>query len=277
MKTRAFAPGHISGFFEICLADTEVASGSRGAGICLSRGATATVESASKEQQVLVNGHPGGEVTYLALDLLTDVPLRVDITLDLPVSQGLGMSGAGTLAATLAAAAHLGLSRKAAITAAHVAEVRYATGLGDIVAAAIGGLELRESPGVMGRIRKIPAQGEVVLAVVGPPLRTANVLKDERQREQIAAAGRTSVAALATMPTLERFFALSQRFAVQTGLMGDSVRAAVQTASTHGLATMCMLGNTVCAVGCTDALEDTLTPFGQVIISEIDQRGARVI
>ena len=77
MTPRAFAPGHVSGFFEICLADTEVASGSRGAGICLTRGATATVEPTNKGHQVLLNGHPGGEVTCLALDLLTDAPLPV--------------------------------------------------------------------------------------------------------------------------------------------------------------------------------------------------------
>jgi pantoate kinase len=277
MTARAFAPGHVSGFFEICLADTEVASGSRGAGICLTRGATATVEPTNKGHQVLVNGHPGGEVTCLALDLLTDAPLRADVALELPISQGLGMSGAGTLAATLAATALLGLSREAAVTAAHVAEVRCATGLGDVVAAARGGLELRESPGVSGHICKIPAQGEVVLAVVGSPLLTADVLRDTWQRERIATAGRTGVTTLAATPTLENFFAVSQRFAAQTGLMGPLVKAALQAASAHGQATMCMLGNAVCAVGRTATLRDALAPFGQVIICEIDQRGARVL
>jgi pantoate kinase len=277
MTVRAFAPGHISGFFEICLAETEAESGSRGAGICLSHGATATVEWTDTAHEVLVNNHPDGKVTRLALDLLTDTPLRAELILDLPVSQGFGMSGAGTLAATLAGAELLNLPREAAVAAAHTAEVRCATGLGDVVAAARGGLELRQTPGIYGTVQQIPTHEEVVVVTVGPPLRTATILQDKRHRAEIVAAGRTALAALAAAPTLENFFSVSQRFARTTHLMGPTVQAAVQTASAHGHATMCMLGNAVCAVGSTAALMEVLTPFGQVTVCEIDQHGARVL
>jgi len=277
MNARAFAPGHITGFFEVCMKDTEATSGSRGAGICLSQGATATVKQSDMEKTVLVNGHPDGEVTRVALDILTAEPLQVDIALDLPISQGFGMSAAGTLAATLASASLLGISRHRAVVAAHVAEVRCLTGLGDVLPAVQGGLEIRESPGVQGRIKKIPAEGRVVLAVVGPPLATKEVLQNTHQRNRVNAAGKACLTNMLSAPSLNHFFTLSHRFAVQTGLLQPVVASAVQAASEHGMATMCMLGNAVCAVGDTDALRNALTPLGEVTVCEIDQHGARLL
>ncbi|HUU07091.1 MAG TPA: sugar kinase, partial [Thermoplasmata archaeon] len=43
MRARAFCPGHITGFFEICRADNLLASGSRGGGLCTSLGALSDV------------------------------------------------------------------------------------------------------------------------------------------------------------------------------------------------------------------------------------------
>lgn len=277
MKARAFSPGHITGFFEVCMKDTEAASGSRGAGICLSQGATATVKQGETKKTVLVNGHQGGEVTRVALDILTAEPLQVDVALDLPISQGFGMSGAGTLAATLASASLLGISRHRAVAAAHVAEVRCLTGLGDVLPAAQGGLEVRESPGVQGRIKKFPADGRVVLAVVGPPRVTKEVLQNTHQCNRVNAAGKACLKDMLSAPSLNRFFTLSHRFAVQTGLLQPAVASAIQAASEHGMATMCMLGNAVCAVGDTEALQDALVSFGEVIVCEIDQCGARLL
>ena len=101
MTVTAFAPGHLTGFFEVCRTRSAMTTGSRGAGLCLSLGATATVRRGRDHHQVMIEGIGGGEVTQTALALLTPEPLQVQVRLDLPTSQGLGMSAAGTLAATL--------------------------------------------------------------------------------------------------------------------------------------------------------------------------------
>lgn len=277
MKVTAFAPAHVTGFFEICRTSSPETTGSRGAGLCLSLGATATVDDGHRHLEIMVDGHSRGEVTATALRLLTSEPLRVRITLDLPVSQGLGMSAAGTLASTLAAASLLGLPRQEAVTAAHVAEVRHATGLGDVLPAAQGGVEVRESPGIGGFIRRIPGEGEVVVAVVGPPLSTATVLGNARQQQRISAVGRACMTAMLERPTLDRLFTLSRRFAQEAGLLQPAVRAAVEAAEEHGQASMCMLGNAVFARGNTAALQEVLARYGTVYTCRIAQTGARII
>src|SRR5512137_742081 len=58
MKGKAFCPGHITGFFQIMEHKDPLRSGSRGAGLCVSLGATSTVmmEEGNGEVIVTING-----------------------------------------------------------------------------------------------------------------------------------------------------------------------------------------------------------------------------
>jgi len=147
MRAKAFCPGHITGFFEICMSDDEEKSGSRGAGICISHGATSVVEIKGNEIEVEINGRRSGEVTEEALHMLTERGIKAKVELSLPQSQGFGMSAAGTLASTLALSSLLSIPKENAIRAAHIAEVRHSTGLGDVVSSAHGSIEIREEAG----------------------------------------------------------------------------------------------------------------------------------
>ncbi|MFO8133106.1 MAG: sugar kinase [Thermoplasmatota archaeon] len=275
MTVTAFAPGHVTGFFEICPADDPMLAGSRGAGICLSRGAMATVERQNAKTTVSVDGVPGGPVTRDAIQRLTDRHIAAEITLQLPQSQGFGMSAAGTLAAAIAVAELCGLPREMAVRAAHVAEVRHATGLGDVVPAALGGIEIRETPGAAGAIRHIGGGDQVVVATVGPPMETSWVLHDAERAAMITRVGRRCMEKLLAEPSLERLFALSRRFARETGLLPAEVGRVLAAVEPHGRAAMCMLGNAVFAMGDTAALVDTLSRYGDVWVCDIDRRGAR--
>jgi len=277
MSVTAFAPGHVTGLFEICSAVDPAMAGSRGAGICLSRGATSIVAPHASRTTVTVNGKPGGEVTRDAIRELTDRHVTAEITLELPMSQGFGMSAAGTLATTLAAADLYGLSRAAAVRAAHVAEVRHMTGLGDVVPAAVGGIEIRMTSGAEGAIRHIHGEGEMVVATVGPELRTARVLQEAETRDMITTVGRRCMESLLARPSLEHLFTLSRRFAGETGLMSDRVQQALDAVEPHGMASMCMLGNAVFAMGDTDMLVDVLSRYGDIWMCDIDRRGARLL
>ena len=188
MKGIAFAPGHISAFFEPVYSGQDMdRSGSRGAGINISLGALSqvTVKPASQHTiTVSINGSPSNApVTKLALKFLVgETPLRitVDTMLDLPVSQGFGMSAGGALSSTLALADLLNLPRDNAVKAAHYAEVQLRTGLGDVIASSFGGIEIRREAGLppWGMLEHIPGKYDMVVCVIGKEIETKKILSD---------------------------------------------------------------------------------------------------
>ncbi len=275
MMTKAFCPGHVTGFFEMCSSPDPLKAGSRGAGICISLGARAEVELHKNERKAIVNEKMRGEVTEIAMKkMLGDKGAMAKISLSLPISQGFGMSAAGTLATTLALASLTAVSRKEAIKAAHSAEIKCSTGLGDVVTAARGGIEMRVGSGINGEIRKIEGEGEVVLAILGKTMKTKKMLHNEKLRERISEGGRVSMEALLADPTLENFFSLSKKFAEETGLMKKELKKAVEVASEYGMVSMCMLGNSVFAMGDTEELVKILSEYGKVYTCKIDKKGA---
>jgi len=277
MKARAFCPGHITGFFEICMSDDEEKSGSRGAGICISHGATSIVEIKGNEIEVEINGRRGGEVTEGALRMLTEKGARAEVELSLPQSQGFGMSAAGTLASTLALSSLLLLPKENAIRAAHISEVEHSTGLGDVVSSAHGGIEIREEAGLHGKISRIRGGGEVVVAVLGSEIKTKDILKDEGMADKISEAGKKCMGEIIASPTIENFFSLSRKFAEETGLMNEKVEKAVKETCRYGMASMCMLGNSIFAMGDTKKIARVLSKYGKVYTCTVDEKGARIL
>lgn len=283
----AFAPGHISAFFEPVLYNQDLRrSGSRGAGLSISLGAISHVRvhpSASQTITVRINGRPSpAPVTTLALKyLLGEAPLlvTVDTLLSLPISQGFGMSSAGALSSTLAAADLLGLPREQAISAAHYAEVQLRTGLGDVVASCFGGIEIRREAGLppWGMLEHIPGTYDVVLCIVGKRMATKTVLSNAMRREEIASYGRYCTKKILEAPSLEHLFSLGYAFTQKTGLADPRVLQAIKAANHVGMASMCMLGNTVFAVGDTPQLCSILSVYGKVLCCTVDALGARVL
>lgn len=285
MDRVAFCPGHITGFFEICRSQDIISTGSRGAGICLSLGATSKVtleRSARQKIEVFIGGRLSrAEVTREALKaLIGNEPLHVEVrtTLDLPMRQGFGMSAAGSLSAALALADMMGLSRQSAFEAAHTAEVRCGGGLGDVSALHRGGVTVRRKAGLppRGEVVRIEGAPEVVLAVVGRGLRTKTVLDDPEKVKAINASGSSKVDQLLAEPTLRRLMLLSSRFATETGLASRRVLEAMRAASAWGMSSMSMLGNSVFAVGETASLKRELSAFGKVWVCGVDSQGPRL-
>jgi len=287
MKGTAFAPGHISAFFEPTYNTSSIdKTGSRGAGINVTLGAVSRVSILPAPHftcQVRINGQASdAPVTKQALqNLLGDTPFKilVETILDLPQSQGFGMSGSGALSATLAASDVLGYSREQGMRAAHYAEVQMHTGLGDVVASSFGGIEIRREPGLppWGVLEHIPGNFEVVLCVVGTAIQTEKILTDKTKLVQIASSGRYCTKQLLEQPSLEHLFSLGWEFTRKVGLAEPQVLQAIEAAQKFGNASMCMLGNSVFAVGNTPLLQKTLALFGQVWVCGIDQTGARLI
>lgn len=285
MKVTAFCPGHITGFFLPCEHDDPMLTGSRGAGICVDRGATTTISSrpGSGRIDVLVDGaRSGGGVTATAAALLLgdrDIDITVESFLDLPPSAGFGTSAAGALSAAFALAEILGLPSEDAFAAAHLAELRHHTGLGDVAALTRGGMTFRRREGLPphGRIDRLEYNGSIVAAVVGGELRTADVLHDPEKRAEIVEAGTACLRKLGLDPTAGSFFALSREFTERCGIAGERVREALRAADGLGTASMIMLGNSVFAAGDLDAIQERWAHLGPTFRLSLDLIGPRVL
>lgn len=287
MKATAFAPGHVSGFFEPIYQNQNAdRSGSRGAGINISLGATSQVTVKSSVDQTidisLNNKKADTSVTKLAIKhLIGDTPLHITVNteLDLPTGQGFGMSGAGALGSTIALAKLLHIPKEEALKSSHYAEVALHTGLGDVLASSFGGVEIRKEAGLppWGIIEHIPGKYDVVVCIIGKEIDTKKILSDPAKINEIASYGRYCTKKILEKPSIENLFSLSQTFTKKIELADEKVLEAIDAANHHGMASMCMLGNSVFAIGDTEALCKTLTAFGKVYVCSVDQCGARVL
>ena len=301
----AFAPGHVTGFFEIHDQDPDpLKRGSRGAGFSLSQGAVTYVEiepADSLDVRIAINKEEtDAPVTREALITLLKeavrdgrLPLNKDAPkgskakirvrawtdLHLPVSQGFGMSAAGALSAALALAKCLRMGRSSALAAAHAADVTQRGGLGDVVGASVGGFEIRTSPGIppFGSTRAFVGYGDAVVCIVGGPLSTKAVLADPQRRAAINAAGSKGVAELLKAPTLDNFLAHSQAFAREAQLLTPELERAIEAARPHGKASMSMLGHSLFAFGNVPRLVDALEPFGETRVVPVSEAPARLV
>lgn len=284
----AFCPGHVTAFFEVVEDKDPRKKGSRGAGLSLSLGvrSVARVREAPRPSlEVFMNGKRAkAEVTERAASkVLKDGSYEVKILTDtpLPVSQGFGVSAGAALSTALAIddALGRGLKRDELVAMAHEAEVECGTGLGDVVPASLGGMDLRLQAGAPGHaeVKKFPVHRDLLLAVVGPDILTKTVIRDPAKVAAINRAGGSCVREFAVDPTFERLFDLGNRFAEETGLASKTIREVVQASRMFGRATMAMLGNSIFAEGGREELATLYLKFGTLMRCEVDNEGARVL
>ena len=283
----AFAPGHISGFFQPIYHQTDtLLTGSRGAGFSVSLGCETKVllKKAKKQHITLFSDKkqisaPVINRTLKHLIGNTALDIKVDNRVQLPIGQGFGMSAASALAAAYATADCLHIPLKKARIAAHLAEVELQSGLGDIIAASSGGIEIRKQPGISfdDAIYHIPGSFDVVLCVIDSAVDTKKVLSDKEKNENIALIGKQCTDDLLRNPTIENLFSLSFYFTKKTGLASQKILSILTEVNKEGMASMCMLGNSIFAMGNKESLIEILRPYGSLFLTAVDIGGARVI
>jgi len=288
MRAKAFAPGHVTGFFVIKDRHKDIRKkGSLGAGFCLSKGVITAVNIKKSSQQkieVFINNKKSkANVTlFVAKKILGEKPYHVVIktTLQLPVSQGFGMSGAGALSTGIAInmALKLNLSFNEIVEMAHESEIKNKTGLGDVISQSVGGIEIRVKEGLppYGMLRKIKGNRDIVLCVLGKEMKTKTVLSNHEQRKKINRYGIVCVKKMIKKPSIENLFNLSYDFAVKTGLANKRIIRIIEEANKYGTSSQAMLGNSVFAIGDTEKLVKTLKNFGEVYVCRIGGK-ARVL
>jgi pantoate kinase len=262
LKNSIFVPGHITGFFEIHLDnDDPQKCGSRGAGFCIDKGAYTYVNLTRSEKfnvEVLLNGEPAppGNPNRRVVELMAGgepYDIIVETFFDLPISQGLGLSGAGALSTAAALNDAMGLSADLEVLTgyAHQAEVESRTGLGDVIAQGLGGLEVRKKPGAppFGIIERVPWETQVLLVVFQPPVETKVVIQNEEMKKAINDLGFKLIDQLGEVPAPEKFLSFSREFTERSGLASEKLLQALSEVPEGYGCGMAMLGNTLFITG----------------------------
>jgi pantoate kinase len=277
----AFSPGHISGYFKRIYGPSYAETGSIGAGIVITEGVSARVVSADETAV---------EVRRLAADgtlierqqgsapieyVIGKLGVRASVTTEcrLPIGAGFGLSAAALLATITALDALFSLRMAPAEIAllAHEAEIVHNTGLGDVAACQDGGMVCRRGPGIGAEILRDFSRQEPLYAVTFGSLETAGVLTSPAIMARIDAAFPDRCPA-----DINEFFALSARFAEESGLVSPAVEEVLGRCRREGVpASMTMLGNGVFACG-SDAA-GILAGYGEVIPLGIATGGVRLI
>lgn len=270
MKVISFSPAHITGFFEVIYDKDEKNSGSRGAGISITLGSYAIVEPTNKNFM-----SKRAKVTRDAINFFNK-KFKVRIKNELPCSQGFGISASSTLAACMGAAHILSMPYRRAMEFAHIAEVRNKTGLGDAISSFYGGMEARIEPGLNGKIKKWRRDEKILIAVVGSPLKTEHILKNEKAIDRINEAGRDCLKEFLRDPSIDNFFYFSRIFAEGSGLMNGRMKKLINEANKIGMASMCMIGNSIFAKWSKET-KKFLMNRGKVYEAYIDNEGARIL
>ena len=300
MTVTAFAPAHITGFFATISDPDPVKAGSVGCGLCLEAGVTARVTTGGITRTTSTTGTTGtldtanitgsgalvrlnGEqislptVEYVVGSLLGagHSEVVVELTADVPLGYGFGVSGAAALATALAVNADSGpgLTMEQAVVVAHCADVVNRTGMGDVAGQYTGGLVIRTAAGApgVGVVEKVSVDAMEVSWVCLSEISTPLVLDDEKTMERTNILGQLALKALLKRPGLEHFMSLSRDFAFGTGLVSSRAADAIEAVEAGGgLASMAMLGDTVFTLGDGSALLE----FGPVGSSRIGTTGA---
>jgi pantoate kinase len=320
MEARAFAPGHISTFFAPRGdPDRPLKYGSVGSGFSIAEGVTTAVEvdfaarsarprhavregptapaRRTRWWSVVDNGVPARRVDttlgmkrYLEAEAVrrhgaSALPTRVTFRNEyrLPLGAGFGVSGAVALAGALAynEAAGFGLPRSACVQAAHCGEVKALTGLGDVAAQAVGGVEVREreGPPPAGRVRRVPSAAEpIVLASFGPrPTRA--FLRDAARKDALEAAGTRALAAILARPSLRASTRLGRRFADELGLVSPRAGRLMEALGPKVPSSVAMLGDSVFALGGAAVEARVRRAVGGAFVAStrVALRGARLL
>lgn len=273
----AFCPGHISGYFRRMVGRDPATTGSTGAGIVISRGVVACVRPAECTSiGIYVQDEDGRSIRVAgdsppvrsAMDRI-GVTAAVTTTCNLPIGAGFGLSAAALLA-TLTALNRLyrfDMSERQIAHAAHEAEIRHRTGLGDVVSCRAGGMVIRNVAGIDAPVRRILNLNRPLSAISFGPISTPAVLSSHVQMDRIAAAYPAG-----EPDGIDDLFSRSRDFAVRSGLITPQVQKVFAACDRLGVAAgMTMLGNGVFAYG--ENAREVLSRFGRVYMMTVARSG----
>ena len=297
--SRAFSPGHITGFVVMKPAATNnnnkdnLYVGSKGAGFSIDRGITTTVEIYDHESvnyQISINDIrvEDAEVSKWVLEeylKLVDHRYYINIEheISIPIGFGLGSSGAAALSLSYALneAFNIGLNTKEAAQVAHNAEIACKTGLGTVIAEFTGGFEMRTNAGApgIGTVEKIELKNHKAIIFCISPISTKSFLSN---RIHLAdGVGENMLKRLRVSRDIDDFLEMSYCFAHHLGLTEGRCKLPIQSLRSRGFGCgVALFGETLFTIVQSDHVEEAkecLKGFkGSLIVCNIDNAGARM-
>ena len=246
MKYKAFSPGSVTLFFEIVENPDPLRTGSRGVGICLSKGVKTEVMEGEKLKIIVNHKEVHGKLQEFIAKKY-DFKGTIKSQVNLPISQGFGISAAISLSTSLALAQWGGYTYLEAAKIAHEAEVAMGTGLGDVATQLEGGFTIRLKPGIQpyGVIDRIPFKDKIRIVVFGEPLKTSNILSNEFYRKKIKKWGSVAMEEFLRKESPRDAIKIARKFAFKLNLMSDSLRLFLKKCEN---ATQSMIGNSAIVV-----------------------------
>ncbi len=301
-RIRAFSPGHITGFFQICdESESPLEKGSRGAGVSVSKGVTTTVEIAPADNstlQITINGKDSSQAPvskavvahFLKFHQEETCEVWVSHKVELPIGSGFGTSGAAALSLAIAMneAADVKLSQLEASQIAHIVEVEQRTGLGTVIAEMVGGIEIRTTaggPGI-GQVEKLPSSDKfTVVCLPFGPIATSKQLSNPSSRKRINERGGLLTDALRANPRVSNLMEYSRNFAEYIGIITKRVKTVLEAADAAGFTcSTAIFGENVFSIVPHDEVPELAAIFEHhkdpeldVLTMDIDSEGARII
>ena len=254
MRVSAFAPGNVSGVFRIVRDRDPRRMHSLGMGFTVLHGVTATVSDAPAVEISFNGGVFDFATVRHVVEALADRPVKVALESTLPLSGGFGLSGASALATAYAldTGFGLGLDERSLGMAAHVAEVKNLTGLGDVCGQFHGGCLVKLVPGDPLAAVALPVAGRTVFYRYFSPIHTREIIGDPGHAERINAAADAALADLALLADrgvreFPEYVAVARRFSAASDLLRHPgvQRIIAEVEAAGGAASMIMLGNAV--------------------------------
>lgn len=301
MRSTAFCPAHITGFFKAHLYDRQQTPenfGSVGAGFSIKRGVTTHVEVLPRTDQesnfrITLQGYQTDKTDvseFVLYDFLkrgsfedSFFDIRHDISI--PVGYGLGSSSAVALSLSYALDRALGtnLDRDTIGRIAHNAEVNCKTGLGDVLASYHGGFEIRVKPGApgIGKVEKISTGPVSIIVICFSPISTNKFIKEHLSK--INGLGGRMVSELLKTRDCERFQDMSLEFAEYVNVITPRMRNVIEELSGRQIKCgVALFGETVFSMVPREEEAAVLEVLerhtdGVLIKSELDGLGARIL
>ena len=298
-EASAWAPGHLTGFFQICdQPEDPLLKGSRGCGVSIREGVRTrvAVEPAdTNSHSISINGQLMKEaiVSENVLDKMlgmADQPhlVRVEHVVETPLGAGFGSSGGGalTLALALNEAMDLGLSKVGASRVAHVTEIECRTGLGTVFAAMAAGFGVLYEPGApgIGRAEKYDRSDDLAVVYVHfGPIATSKALSDLDLRRRINELGGKLVDEIRGDLGPRRFMEYARRFTDYVGISTPRLRQVFDEADRRRVpSTMAMFGEVAFALVYKEEADSVARAFSsaapdrEVRTAFVDDLGARL-
>jgi pantoate kinase len=254
----AFAPANISLVFETYDAEPPHGRGSLGVGITLTEGVTVRVSRHSGLRHEIQVGGEAWEIPTVrtVLETLSAIPLRAEISAAWPFGCGFGMSGAAALASAFAVNQLLSLNRGRTELGmiAHEAEVKNATGLGDVGGQFNGGIMIKRRKFEPLTVEQLPVPPQTLHVRIFGPIHTPDVINSREKLEAINRAGRLAMQDLTAAGdglTMRGLLDISHTFSEDSGLLeSPRLRDAITSARAAGhSASMIMLGEAAVSTG----------------------------